>query len=105
MELPSGDARRRFIEEACRGDRPLQPRVEHLIANDLRAGSFLNTSAGDRDYSVEATTRAAGGVDRSLAAEPGGSTADAQHTAERLAGQAKHADAEPWRPAGCCGRY
>jgi serine/threonine protein kinase/Flp pilus assembly protein TadD len=45
VELDSEAARREFVERACRGDADLQRRLEELIANHFRAGSFLETPA------------------------------------------------------------
>jgi serine/threonine protein kinase/WD40 repeat protein len=47
VELPSAAERRQFVEQACGGDAELQLRVEALIENHFRAGSFLESPAPD----------------------------------------------------------
>jgi tetratricopeptide (TPR) repeat protein len=41
VEMPSEAERRQFVHDACAGDIELQARLEQLIANHFRAGSFL----------------------------------------------------------------
>src|SRR5262245_25056222 len=43
VELPSEAERRAFVERACAGDPELKRRVEELIDNHFRAGSFLES--------------------------------------------------------------
>lgn len=45
VELHGEAARQRFVAEACAGDDHLRQRVEELIENHFRAGSFLETPA------------------------------------------------------------
>ncbi len=45
VEINSADERRRFVEQACGGDAELRQRVEGLIENHFRAGSFLEAPA------------------------------------------------------------
>lgn len=41
LEQPP-EARRPFLDEACRGNDPLRRQIESLLANDAQAGSFLD---------------------------------------------------------------
>src|SRR5438309_11890343 len=43
VELASEGERRAFVERACAGDLELKTRVEELIENHFRAGSFLES--------------------------------------------------------------
>jgi eukaryotic-like serine/threonine-protein kinase len=45
VEIGSEADRRRYVEEACAGDPALRRRVEELIENHFRAGSFLESPA------------------------------------------------------------
>jgi hypothetical protein len=45
VELTSDTERQAFVERACAGDTERQRRVEELIANHFRAGSFLESPA------------------------------------------------------------
>jgi serine/threonine protein kinase/WD40 repeat protein len=45
VEMDSADQRREFVEQACAGDSELKRRVEGLIENHFRAGSFLEAPA------------------------------------------------------------
>jgi serine/threonine protein kinase/Flp pilus assembly protein TadD len=47
VELDCEAVRRRFVDEACAGDAELKNRVEELIENHFRAGSFLESPAPD----------------------------------------------------------
>jgi len=46
-EITSGAERRAYVDRACAGDPDLKRRVEHLIDNHFRAGSFLELPAPD----------------------------------------------------------
>lgn len=41
VEITSPDERRAYLDRACGGDPALCERVERLVANHFRAGSFL----------------------------------------------------------------
>jgi serine/threonine protein kinase len=43
VEISELDARQRFVDEACHGDEALKERVQELIDNHFRAGSFLES--------------------------------------------------------------
>jgi hypothetical protein len=45
VEIGSETERRQFVEQACAGDAELKRRVEELIENHFRAGSFLESPA------------------------------------------------------------
>jgi hypothetical protein len=45
VEIASAEERQRYVDQACGGDAELKRRVEELIANYLRAGSFLEDPA------------------------------------------------------------
>src|SRR6516225_9721850 len=45
VEIASEAERRRFVERACAGDAELRRRVEELVENYFRAGSFLESAA------------------------------------------------------------
>ncbi len=45
MQLPSGSQREAFLARACGSDEPLRRRIEELIAEQGRLGSFLERSA------------------------------------------------------------
>jgi serine/threonine protein kinase/tetratricopeptide (TPR) repeat protein len=45
VEIDSEAKRRAFVDQACAGDAELRRRVEELIANHFRAGSFLGSPA------------------------------------------------------------
>jgi hypothetical protein len=45
VEMDSEGARRDFVDRACAGDAELRRRVEELIENHFRAGSFLESPA------------------------------------------------------------
>src|SRR5262249_7531826 len=45
VEITSEAERREFIDRACAGDPELQRRVEELVENHFRAGSFLERPA------------------------------------------------------------
>ena len=47
VEIPAEADRRAYVEEACAGDADLRRRVDELIDNHLRAGSFLESPAPD----------------------------------------------------------
>src|SRR4051794_17093686 len=47
VEMSSAADRRAYVERACAGDADLRRRVEELIDNHLRAGSFLESPAPD----------------------------------------------------------
>ena len=47
VEIGSEDERRAYIEQACAGDEELKRRVERMIKDHFRAGSFLESGAGD----------------------------------------------------------
>ena len=58
IELGSEAERRQFVERACAGDAELRRRVEELIENYFRAGSFLE-SAAPNPIAIASTTQAA----------------------------------------------
>src|SRR5262245_26422687 len=45
VEVDSAAERREFLEQACAGDAALKRRVEELVENHFRAGSFLECPA------------------------------------------------------------
>jgi WD40 repeat protein/serine/threonine protein kinase len=47
VEMDSEAGRREFLDQACAGDADLKRRVEELIENHFRAGSFLESPAAD----------------------------------------------------------
>jgi tetratricopeptide (TPR) repeat protein/serine/threonine protein kinase len=47
VEIPGEAERRAYVERACAGDADLRRRVDELIDNHLRAGSFLESPAPD----------------------------------------------------------
>jgi serine/threonine protein kinase/WD40 repeat protein len=47
VEMRSEAERRRYVEQACAGDAELKRRVEALIENHFRAGTFLDSPAAD----------------------------------------------------------
>src|SRR5260370_7059722 len=47
VEVDSEVGRREFLDQACAGDAELKRRVEELIENHFRAGSFLESPAAD----------------------------------------------------------
>src|SRR2546428_782338 len=47
VEMDSEVGRREFLDQACAGDADLKRRVEELIENHFRAGSFLESPAAD----------------------------------------------------------
>jgi WD40 repeat protein/serine/threonine protein kinase len=57
VEIASEAERREFVDRACAEDAGLKARVEELIANHFRAGSFLECSASDLVVTVEAAKR------------------------------------------------
>jgi serine/threonine protein kinase/tetratricopeptide (TPR) repeat protein len=63
VEIPDAAERRAFVEKCCAGDAALQQRVERLVADHFRAGSFLQRPAaqlgatGDFTPSEEGTDR------------------------------------------------
>src|SRR5262245_17382970 len=54
VELESEAVRRVFVEQACAGDADLKRRVDELVENHFRAGSFLETPAPHLVAPVEA---------------------------------------------------
>jgi serine/threonine protein kinase/Flp pilus assembly protein TadD len=62
VEMSSEVERRAFVERACAGDVELQRRVEALIDNHFRAGSFLESPAPSPDATVEESFSAAPGT-------------------------------------------
>jgi WD40 repeat protein/serine/threonine protein kinase len=54
VEMGSEEERRRFVDQACAGDAELKRRVEELIENHFRAGSFLESPAPHLVGTVEA---------------------------------------------------
>ena len=40
-DLPPGDGRRAYLDQACRGDATLRGNVEELLRSDEAAGGFL----------------------------------------------------------------
>jgi serine/threonine protein kinase len=46
VEISEFDERQRFVDQACHGDQALKERVQELIDNHFRAGSFLESPAG-----------------------------------------------------------
>jgi serine/threonine protein kinase/WD40 repeat protein len=57
VELCSAAERRQFVEQACGGDAELQRRVEELIENHFRAGSFLESPAPDLSATARESAR------------------------------------------------
>jgi hypothetical protein len=57
VELRSAAERRQFVEQACGGDAELQRRVEELIENHFRAGSFLESPAPDLSATAAESAR------------------------------------------------
>jgi tetratricopeptide (TPR) repeat protein/tRNA A-37 threonylcarbamoyl transferase component Bud32 len=57
VELRSAAERRQFVEQACGGDAELQRRVEELIENHFRAGSFLEAPAPDLSATAAESAR------------------------------------------------
>jgi tetratricopeptide (TPR) repeat protein len=57
VELPSDADRRAFVEQACAGDAVLRCRVEQLVEDHFRAGSFLESPAVPLDAPVGAPVR------------------------------------------------
>src|SRR5215471_9192474 len=57
VDIDSEAKRREFVERACAGDADLKRRVEELIENHFRAGSFLESPAPDLVATVEEPTR------------------------------------------------
>src|SRR5260370_5775139 len=47
VEIESDAKRREFVDQACAGDAELKRRVEELLENHFRAGSFLESPAAD----------------------------------------------------------
>src|SRR5262249_61707071 len=47
VEIDSEAGRREFLDQACVGDAELKRRVEELLENHFRAGSFLESPAAD----------------------------------------------------------
>src|SRR5207248_1272411 len=56
VEIDSEAERRRFVDRACAGDAELRRRVEELVENHFRAGSFLESAAPDPAATVEELT-------------------------------------------------
>ena len=56
VEIESEADRRRFVERACAGDAELRRRVEGLVENYFRAGSFLESAAPGPAATVEERT-------------------------------------------------
>src|SRR5262249_7634368 len=57
LEASSPEARRAFLDEACRADRPLREQVESLLVAHEQAGSFLEASAPPGVATVEEPVR------------------------------------------------
>jgi serine/threonine protein kinase len=57
VEMESEEQRRQYVAQACAGDADLQRRVEELIENHFRAGSFLESPAADLATTVDAPLR------------------------------------------------
>jgi WD40 repeat protein/serine/threonine protein kinase len=53
VEMSSEEERRQFVEQACAGDAGLKKRVEELIENHFRAGSFLEPPAAHLAATVD----------------------------------------------------
>jgi serine/threonine protein kinase len=47
LDIPSPEARRAFLDDACRSDRGLREFVESLLVANQEAGSFLESPAPD----------------------------------------------------------
>src|SRR5437867_3189331 len=62
VEIDSEAARRAFVDKACAGDLSLKQRVEELVANHFRAGSFLESPAAGVATIDEAITERPGTV-------------------------------------------
>ena len=48
MQRPSADERAAYLAQACGSDEPLRQRIEDLIAEQERLGSFLESPAAPR---------------------------------------------------------
>jgi uncharacterized repeat protein (TIGR01451 family) len=57
VEIPSDGERREFVDRECAGDAGLKRRVEELIDNHFRAGSFLESPARPFDSTDEEAAR------------------------------------------------
>src|SRR4051812_144560 len=62
VELPSEAERRAFVDRACAGDDELRRRVERLVEDHFRAGSFLEAPAVRLDATTDEPTRASLGA-------------------------------------------
>jgi serine/threonine protein kinase len=63
VELDSEAGRRQFLDQACAGDAELKRRVEELMHNHFRAGSFLESPPVDRfSYADDRPTERPGTV-------------------------------------------
>ncbi len=54
VEISTDDERREFVKRACAGDAELKRRVEELITNHFRAGSFLESPAPQLVATIDA---------------------------------------------------
>jgi serine/threonine protein kinase/tetratricopeptide (TPR) repeat protein len=57
VEIDSATERRQYVDQACAGDAELKRRIEELIENHFRAGSFLESPALTGDTPVDELVR------------------------------------------------
>ena len=55
VEISEFDERQRFVDESCRGDQALKERLQELIDNHFRAGSFLESPAAGFAATIDVT--------------------------------------------------
>jgi serine/threonine protein kinase/gas vesicle protein len=55
VEISEFDQRQRFVDQSCRGDQALKARLQELIDNHFRAGSFLESPAAGFAATVDVT--------------------------------------------------
>ena len=60
VEISEFDERQRFVDQSCRGDEALKERVQELIDNHFRAGSFLESPAGGFAATIDVSFSSAG---------------------------------------------
>ncbi len=60
VEISGFDERQRFVDQSCRGDAALKQRLQELIDNHFRAGSFLEAPAAGFAASIDVPISNAG---------------------------------------------
>jgi len=55
VEISEFDERQRFVDQSCRGDQALKERLQELIDNHFRAGSFLESPAAGFAATIDVT--------------------------------------------------